>query len=75
MRSRLSAEYRYFRAQLRKAREDAGMTQQEAADAMKVPRTAVQKMEAGDRRVDFVEVLWLAELYGKPLKWFVPPRR
>lgn len=62
--------YRAFLARLRQAREDAGLTQQEVADALGRPQTWVSKCEIGERRVDFVELEELAEVYGKALDWF-----
>lgn len=62
--------YRAFLARLRQAREDAGLTQQEVADALDRPQTWVSKCEIGERRVDFVELEELAEVYRKALDWF-----
>lgn len=74
MRSQQSAEYKQFRELVRQAREAAGMTQQEVADALGVPRTVYLKMESGDRRIDFIETLWLAKILRKRLSYFVPPQ-
>lgn len=56
---------------LRTAREQRGITQGSAAKAAAVPRTAIGLMEAGRRRVSTMELVHLAELYGKPVEWFV----
>lgn len=56
---------------LRKAREDAGMNQQEAADAIGVHRTAITQLEAGNRAVSTLELTHLAEKYGQPVTWFL----
>lgn len=66
--------YRAFLARLRLAREDAGLTQQEVADVLDRPQTWVSKCEIGERRVDFVELEELAEVYGKALDWFATRR-
>jgi transcriptional regulator with XRE-family HTH domain len=62
--------YRAFLARLRQAREEAGLSQQQVADALDREQTWVSKSEIGERRVDFVELEELAEVYGKTLDWF-----
>ena len=56
---------------LRAAREARGLTQQAAADALDVPRTAVTQMEAGNRAVSTLELSRLAELYVYPAAAFL----
>ena len=56
---------------LRAAREARGLTQQAAADALDVPRTAVTQMEAGNRAVSTLELSRLAELYVIPAAAFL----
>jgi len=41
---------------LRKAREDRGLTQQDAADALGISRTAVTQIEGGSRSVSTLEL-------------------
>lgn len=48
---------------LRVARELCGRSQQEAADAIEAPRTAVTQIEAGNRAVTTLELTRLARLY------------
>lgn len=50
-----SPRYRQFLKKLRAARLDAGLTQQEAARALRKPQSFVSKCESGERRVDVVE--------------------
>jgi ribosome-binding protein aMBF1 (putative translation factor) len=61
---------RAFLARLRRAREDAGLTQVQVAKQLGRPQTWVSKCELGERRVDFVELEDLAATYGKQLDWF-----
>ena len=65
-----SARYRVFLARLRQARQEAGLTQTDLAQAVKRPQTWVSKCELGERRVDFVELEDLAAALGKPMEWF-----
>lgn len=55
---------------LKEAREYLGLSQQEVADALGVPRTAVSMMESGQRRVDSLELKSLAKLYQRPITFF-----
>lgn len=55
---------------LKKAREDRGVTQEAAADALGVPRTAMVQMEAGNRSISTLELAQLADLYERPIAEF-----
>ena len=66
--------YRRFLERLRAARSAAGLTQAQAAAALRRYQSFVSKCETGERRVDVIELSDFAELYGKPLKYFVPKR-
>ncbi|KAF0246854.1 MAG: hypothetical protein FD180_384 [Planctomycetota bacterium] len=56
---------------LRDARENCALTQQQAADALEIGRTAVAELEAGRRSVTSLELVRLARLYGRSLQEFV----
>lgn len=56
---------------LRQAREDAGINQQDAADAIGVHRTAITQMEAGKRSISTLELTRLATRYGRDVTWFL----
>jgi transcriptional regulator with XRE-family HTH domain len=58
---------------LRAAREDAGLTQAEAADALGRPQNFVSKCETAERRIDAIELAEFAELYGTPIGALIPP--
>ena len=62
--------YRRFLARLREARHLAGLTQAEAARRLGKPQSFLSKCESGERRVDFVELLAFAELYGVDVAFF-----
>ncbi|PJZ51099.1 helix-turn-helix domain-containing protein [Leptospira saintgironsiae] len=63
-------EYKIFQKLLKKAREDAGLTQVDVAEALKTPQSFISKIEAGDRRIDVIEFWNLAKLYKKPVDFF-----
>jgi Zn-dependent peptidase ImmA (M78 family)/DNA-binding XRE family transcriptional regulator len=56
---------------LRRARENAGLTQETVADAIGVPRTSIVQMEAGKRAVSSLELEKLARLFGRGIEDFV----
>jgi transcriptional regulator with XRE-family HTH domain len=60
---------------LKEARIAAGMTQVQVATALGRPQSFVAKCEAGERRVDVVELEQFAKVYGRPLSDFLPPQR
>jgi len=57
-------------ARLKEAREYLGLSQQEVAAALTLPRTAVSMMESGQRGVDSLELKALAKLYQRPMSFF-----
>lgn len=58
---------------LRSARERSGISQQAAADALALPRTAVTNIEAGNRSVSTLELTRLAALYRCSPASFLEP--
>lgn len=56
---------------LREARELASISQNEASDVLGLPRTAVTQIEGGNRSVSTLELAKLADLYRRPLEWFL----
>lgn len=63
--------YRRFVERLRAARLAAGLSQAEVARKLGWAQSVVSKCEAGERRVDVVELVQLARLYDKPVEFFV----
>lgn len=58
-------------ARLRQARVEAGLTQDVVAQRLATRQAYVSKVERGERRLDPIELLRFAELYGKPVTWFL----
>jgi len=56
---------------LRLAREQAGLTQEQVADHLSIRRPAIAEIEAGKRAVKSDELVRLAELYGRSIKWML----
>jgi len=65
-----SPRYKGLLKRLREARRQAGLTQTEAAHAVARPQSFVSKCESGERRIDVLELLDLAGVYGKSLGFF-----
>ncbi len=63
-------ERRRLGEQLRDARKYVGLSQEEAAAILKLPRTAVTDIESGQRKVEALELKRLAELYRQPISFF-----
>ena len=59
-----SPQHTKLRELLIAARKKAGLTQQDVADALGRPQSFVAKYEGGERRLDVVEFLQLAEVLG-----------
>lgn len=64
--------YQQMLVRLRKARVDAGLSQEEAARALKRPQSYVSKCELGERRIDPIDLMDFAVLYGRPVTYFLP---
>jgi transcriptional regulator with XRE-family HTH domain len=55
---------------LREAREYVGLSQDEVAKYLSIPRTALSHIESGQRRIDALELKKLAQLYKRPMGYF-----
>ena len=71
MASAFPLEYRQFLKRLRAAREAAELTQTDVARLLGKPQSFLSKSESGERRVDPVELSHLAEIYEKPISFFL----
>jgi transcriptional regulator with XRE-family HTH domain len=64
-----SVRFRHLRELLLEARRNAGLTQIELAQKLSKPQSFVSKYELGERRLDVIEFLEVAEALGlKPEK-------
>ncbi len=65
-----SSQYKRFLRRLRAARDQAGLTQVQVAEAFGQTQSFISKCESGERRVDVVELKAFANLYKKPITYF-----
>ena len=69
--SQHTAKYRRVVAELRAARERAGLTQQDVAAKLGLYASFVSKVEAGERRLDVVELAVFCKAYKVDLVDFL----
>jgi transcriptional regulator with XRE-family HTH domain len=55
---------------LKEAREYLELSQDEVARWLNLPRSAISLIEAGQRKVDAIELKKLAEIYQRPIGYF-----
>ena len=55
---------------LKAARDYVGLSQEDVAQALGIPRSAVSLMENGERGVEALELTRLAEIYERPVEYF-----
>ncbi|MBU4375732.1 helix-turn-helix transcriptional regulator [Patescibacteria group bacterium] len=63
-------EYKQFITKLKQARLSAGLTQKQAAKKLNKPQSYISKIEAGQQRVDIIELNKFAKIYKKNLVYF-----
>ena len=66
-----SKEHKKIIEKLKKARNDAGLTQAEVGKKFDLDQTFVSKVESGQYRVDTVQLCKFAGIYKKSLDFFV----
>ncbi len=62
-------------ARVATARERAGFTQRELAERLGISRSAITRVELGQRQLDALELAQLADTLGRSVEWFLtePP--
>lgn len=71
MKSVHTKEYAYFVERLKKARQEAGLTQVQVAKKLKRPQSHISNVESGQQRVDVVELQRFAKIYNKSIDYFI----
>lgn len=69
--SQHSSGYKKLTAALRKAREAAELTQAEVAEKLGLYASFVSKVEAGERRIDVIELKQFCKVYEVELVAFL----
>ncbi|MDP2684974.1 MAG: helix-turn-helix transcriptional regulator [bacterium] len=64
-------EYRNIVDKLKQARKESGLTQQQVAKKINMPQSYISKVEAGEQRLDIVELDVFAKLYKKTINYFL----
>lgn len=62
--SRHTSRYRQLQTLLKAARKEAGLTQAQVAERLGRPQSYVAKYENGERRLDVIEFLDVADVIG-----------
>ncbi len=66
-----SKDHKYTVEQLKKARIEAGLDQSEVAKLLGKTQSHVSKIEAGQRRLDVVQIKEFSRIYKKDLSFFI----
>lgn len=66
-----SDEYKRIVKKLRSARIEAGLSQIQAAKLLKKSQSYISKSEAGEQRLDILELKRFAKIYKKPLDYLI----
>ena len=64
-------EHRYLIKQLKKARREAGLHQEQVASLLHKTQSYVSKIESGQRKIDIVQLRRFSKIYKKPLDFFI----
>ena len=66
-----SKEHKTLVERLRQARKSADFDQKEVADLLGVTQSFISKIEAGQRRIDVIQLKEFARIYKKKLSFFI----
>lgn len=66
-----STEHKKIVEQLKKARKESGLDQKDVAMLLERTQSFVSKIEAGQRRIDIIQLKEFARIYKKGLSFFI----
>ena len=64
-------DHKFIIEQFKKARIEAGLDQEKVADLLGKTQSYVSKIEAGQRRIDIVQLKEFSKIYKKDLDFFI----
>jgi transcriptional regulator with XRE-family HTH domain len=64
-------DHKFIVEQLKKARNEVGFDQEKVAELLEKTQSYVSKIEAGQRRIDVVQLKEFAKIYKKDLDFFI----
>jgi len=64
-------KYREVIGRLRAARIDFGLTQKQVSQKLNLSQSYISKVEAGEQRIDILELTELANIYKKNINFFL----
>ena len=66
-----SKDHKFLTEQLKKARLEAGLNQEKVAELLGKTQSYISKIEAGQRRIDVIQLKEFAKTYKKSLDYFI----
>ena len=66
-----SKDHKYIIEQLKKARQEAGLEQEQVAKMLKKTQSYISKIESGQRRIDVIQLKEFAKIYKKDISYFI----
>ncbi|HOF44916.1 MAG TPA: helix-turn-helix transcriptional regulator [Candidatus Pacearchaeota archaeon] len=66
-----SKDHKFVVEQLKKARIEAGLDQEKAAELLRKTQSYISKVESGQRRIDIVQLKEFAKIYKKEVDFFI----
>ena len=66
-----SKDHKYIVEQLKKARQEAGLEQEQVDKLLRKTQSYVSKIESGQRRIDVVTLKEFAKIYQKDISFFI----
>ena len=66
-----SKDHKFLVEQLKKARQETGLNQEEVAKILGRSQSYISKIESGQRRVDIIQLKYFSKIYHKPITYFI----
>ncbi len=66
-----SKDHQYIVEQLKKARQEAGLEQEQVAKMLEKTQSYISKIESGQRRIDVIQLKEFAKIYKRDISYFI----